>query len=156
MNHRAARTLVSILLVLVVALASAACGGPSKDDYLAGLKRVKSQLDEANDASQQAASETDAAKRTALLQDAQASIEKAAKTADALDPPDDVKKAHGQLAAALHDYAKVFGELATVKDDDPDRADLYARAGDIVDRLDKANRALEKAGYTVERDKSSK
>jgi hypothetical protein len=149
MNRPVARAASLAVIVLLVAAVVTACGGASKSDYEAGLERVKQQLDDANQASQEAAAEQDADARAKLLADARAAIEKAAKTADSLDPPDDAGKAHAKLASALHDYADVFGELATLKDDDPDRAELYGRAGEIVDQLDAANRALKKAGYEV-------
>ncbi len=147
------RHLLSVSLLVAFVLLVAGCGGgPSKDDYEQGLGKVQSQLEGANDASREASQTTDAAKRAAALEAAQQAIEQAADTADGLEPPDDAQAEHEQLATALRDYAKLFGELATLKDDDPRQTELYGEAGKIVERLDDANRALDEAGYHVPKD----
>lgn len=139
-----------VVLLVAGALVAAGCGGGvSKDDYERGLGTVQSQLEDANEASRTASEADDAAGRSAALQDAQRAIQRAADTATRLKAPDDAKDEHEQLASALQDYAKLFGELAALKDDDPRQTELYGRAGAIVERLDAANRALDKAGYEV-------
>ena len=137
-------------LFIVLALVVAGCGGgPSKDDYERGLGKVQSQLEGANEASREASQTTDPAERSAALDEAQKSIKLAADTAEGLQPPEDAESEHEQLASALRDYAELFGELATLEDDDPRQTELYGEAGKIVERLDGANRALDKAGYQV-------
>jgi hypothetical protein len=141
-------SLASVFVVL--ALVVAGCGGgPSKDDYERGLGKVQTQLEEANDASREASQTTDADERAAALTMAQKAIRRAADTADGLEPPDDAQAEHEQLASALRDYAELFGELATLKENDPRQTELYGEAGKIVERLDGANRALDDAGYHV-------
>lgn len=139
-----------ISVVLIVALAGCGGSGGSKDDYEAGLAKVQAQLADANAASSEvSATPDDPEARRAALTKAHESIDAAATTAAKLDPPDDVAKAHDKLASALRDYADLFGKLATLADNDPTVSELYGEAGAIVERLDSANRAIEKAGYTV-------
>ncbi|MCB0879724.1 MAG: hypothetical protein KDC46_12200 [Thermoleophilia bacterium] len=146
---------VVVVLLLVASVLLVACGGgPSKDDYESGLRTVQAHLDKANEASQGAAGSTDKALRSKALDDAHKEIVAAADAAADLDPPSDVKDAHADLVKALRDYADLFGRLAKLDESDPAAAELYGEAGDIVDRLDKANRALEKAGYSVGDDKA--
>lgn len=138
----------AVLLVLVAALLVAGCGGgPSKEDYERGLGRVQADLEGANEASRDASQSDDEQVRSAALERAQAAIAKAADTADGLEPPDDAQAEHEQLTEALRDYAKLFGELATLTEGDSRQTALYGEAGDIVERLDDANRALDEAGY---------
>lgn len=144
------RHLPLVTLLVAIVLAVAGCGGGvSEDDYEAGLGKVQAQLEDANDASREASATSDAAERATALRKAQAAIDRAADTAEGLEPPDDAKDEHAQLASALRDYARLFGELATLKEDDPRQTELYGEAGKIVERLDSANRALEEAGYQV-------
>ncbi len=146
--------LPACLLVVALALVATGCGGgPSKEDYERGLGRVQAQLEDANEASRGASGTDDAAQRSAALERARSEIDKAADTAEALEPPDDARAEHEQLTTALRDYAALFGKLATLDPDaDPaQQTKLYGEAGTIVERLDAANRALKKAGYTVPR-----
>jgi ABC-type glycerol-3-phosphate transport system substrate-binding protein len=151
------RLLLSLLVAFVLAVAIAGCGGDggSKDEYEAGLAKVQSQLAAANEASQQLAVDAEPDERKAALSKSHESISAAADTAAKLDPPSDVAKAHDKLATALRDYADLFGQLATLDDGDPKVSVLYGDAGAIVERLDDANRAIEKAGYTVPKQKNS-
>lgn len=144
------RHLPLTILLLVASLLLVGCGGGvSKDEYEQGLAKVQAQLEDANDASRDASATTDAGERAAALKEAQAAIDRAADTAEDLEPPEDATSEHRQLASALRDYAKLFGELVTLKENDPRRTELYGEAGTIVERLDEANRALDKAGYQV-------
>ncbi len=144
------RQLPLLILLLAVPLAVAGCGGGvSKEDYEAGLGKVQVQLEDANEASREASGTSDAAERSEALGKAQAAIDRAADTAEDLEPPDDAKDEHEQLASALREYATLFGELASLKEDDPRQTELYSEAGTIVERLDSANRALDEAGYEV-------
>lgn len=144
------RHLSLLVLLALLALVTAGCGGgASKDDYEAGLGRVQAQLEDANEASREASGTSETAERADALGKAQAAIDRAADTAEGLEPPDDAKDEHEQLASALRDYADLFGELASLKEDDPRQTELYGEAGKIVERLDSANRALDKAGYQV-------
>lgn len=148
MSPRPHLLLASLLLALAFVVAGCG-GGPSKEDYEQGLGKVQSQLEGANDASREASQTTDPEERAAALEKAQKAIKLAADTAEGLEPPDDAQSEHEQLASALRDYAELFGELATLEDDDPRQTELYGEAGTIVERLDSANRALDKAGYHV-------
>lgn len=148
------RHLLLASLLLALAFLVAGCGGgPSKDDYEQGLGKVQAQLEGANEASNEASQTSDPKERAAALEQAQQSIKLAADTADGLEPPEDAQDEHAQLASALRDYAELFGELATLKEDDPRQTELYGEAGKIVERLDGANRALDDAGYHVPKSK---
>ena len=138
-------------LLLFAMLAIAACGGGAdKDDYEAGLATVQSHLDDATEASQEAAGvDVEDADRQAALETARDELERAAKTAAELDAPDDVRDANEQLATALGDYADLFGQLAELDPESSDTAQLYARAGEIVEQLNEASEELEAAGYDV-------
>lgn len=152
MSPRRHLSLASLLVAFVLVVAGCG-GGPSKDDYEQGLGKVQSQLEGANDASREASQTSDPKERAAALEQAQKAIKLAADTADGLEPPEDAQAEHEQLASALRDYAELFGELATLKDDDPRQTELYGEAGKIVERLDGANRALDEAGYHVPKQK---
>jgi hypothetical protein len=146
------RRLPLVIATFALVLAAAGCGGgASEDEYEQGLAKVQSQLEDANDASREASGTADAAARAEALTKAQAAIDRAADTAEGLEPPDDATSEHEQLAEALRDYAKLFGELATLEEDDPRQTELYGEAGKIVERLDSAKRALDEAGYQVPR-----
>lgn len=151
--HLAPRPIRAFLAILTVAasLLVAGCGedGPSKDEYEAGLRTVQRQLADANEASRESGETTDAAARTAKLEEAHDKIAAAAKTAKGLKPPEDARKANAQLADALAAYATLFQQLATLKGDGANESELYSRAGEIVDDLGEANAALEKLGYDV-------
>ena len=151
MSPRRTQPFLLALLVLLAVFVTACGGGPSKDDYEQGLARVQAKLEDANAASKRAAEVDvdDAAARSAALEDARVAIDAAADAADELDPPDDAAKAHAKLVKALRSYATLFGTLATLKDGDSRQSELYGQAGQIVEELDAANRALEKAGYEV-------
>lgn len=147
---------LAIVICCFVACAGllAGCGGDGADkgEYKAGLKRLQGQLADAKDASNGAGPSATAAQRTDALAKAHASLDKAADTAAKLDPPDDAKAANRKLVAALRDYSDLFGKLAKLGENDPAESELYSEAGQIVDRLDSANRALAKAGYSVKGD----
>lgn len=146
------RLVVTLSCLVACAVLLAGCGGGGggdKDAYVAGLKRLQGQLDDAKDASRGAGPTATAAQRTEALSKAHASLVRAAQTAAKLDPPNDAASANRKLVAALRDYADLFGKLAKLGPNDPAESELYSEAGSIVDRLDRANRALDKAGYSV-------
>ncbi len=151
MTHRLAPRLILPLLLLAMLLLAAGCGGgASKSEYEDGLAKVAAQLDDASAASKEAAQAADLDARQAAIKDAHDALEGAAKTAKGLEPPDDVSKPHAKLVAALADYAALFEQLAALDEGDSRETALYSQAGEIVERLDSANRALKKAGYEVE------
>lgn len=135
----------------VVALLAGCGGGASKDEYVAGLERVQTQMDAATKASNEANGIVDAKERATALGAAHDALAKAAATAAKLDPPDDVAKQQAAFAKALEDYADLFGRLAALPPDDPSEPELYAEAGEIVQRLQDASASIEKAGYEVDR-----
>jgi acyl-CoA reductase-like NAD-dependent aldehyde dehydrogenase len=142
--------LLRAITALIAILLLAGCSGDDgAKEYEDGLARVQTQLEQANEATQSTAGSTDPAERQAALEQAHKSIEAAAKTAASLKPPKEASDAHGKLAEALADYAKLFGELASLEESDPRITELYGEAGPIVEQLDEANRALEKAGFKV-------
>lgn len=145
------RRLVQLLAVIAIAaLALAACGDDaSKDEYLAGLRRVKSHLDDAADASLASGQATDPKEKRAKLDEAYAALDKAADEAASLDAPNDALEANEDFAKALRDYADLYGRLAALKPNDPAETQLYTEAGDIAERLDRASQRLAKAGYRV-------
>jgi len=151
MTDRRRLPFISCAAVLAVAalLLGACGGGVSKDEYEAGLAKVQAQMQEATKASNGAAGVTDAAERRAALDTAHAALERAAKTAAGIEAPDDVAKPHRQMAKAVADYADLFERLAKLPEDDPSAVELYGEAGGIVKRLESANAAIEKAGYSV-------
>jgi hypothetical protein len=151
--RRLART---VLLLLVAVTVVAGCGGDDgRASYEDGLAKVQQQLTAANEASSASADASDASDRSAALDDAQQQLEAAAETAAELDPPSDAADAHEDLVEALRDYAKIFGRIAALEPGDPSETELYGEAGVIVDRLTKANRALEEAGYRTAPDEES-
>lgn len=144
-----------LVCLATCALLFAGCGGDGGGDtgnYESGLKRLQGQLDDANEASRRSGGTTDPAERKAALDEAYRSLDAAAKTAADLDPPDDARPANTKLVAALRDYADLFERLAALPEDDPGESELYSEAGEIVDRLADANKALDKAGYSVDGD----
>lgn len=142
---------VAPALLIAIALLMSACGGgdDQKSKYEAGLKRMQGQLATANTASRESGETTEPAERRVALGRAHAALDKAAKTAADLDPPEDARAAHRKLVAALRDYADLFDRLARLEENDPSESELYSEAGTIVDRLEEANRALDKAGYSA-------
>lgn len=150
MTARRLAILISCLVACAVVLAGCGGGGGGdKDAYEAGLGRMQGQLADAKDASRKAGPTATAAQRKDALSKAHVSLAAAARTAAKLEPPDDAKDENRQLVAALRDYADLFGKLAQLGENDPAEAELYSEAGQIVDRLDRANRALKKAGYSA-------
>jgi hypothetical protein len=145
MTRRLAPLLV--LLLVLLPLAAACGGGPSKDVYEQGLGKVQKHLDAASTASRASGNTSDLAERQKLLSKAHDEIDAAATQAGKLDPPKDAKSANAKFAAALHDYADLFGKLARLQANDPAETQLYSEAGQITRRLDSASKALKKAGY---------
>lgn len=146
------RSLIPLLLLLLVAAtALAACGddGPSKDEYEQGLAEVQEHLDDATEASRASGETTEVDERRGHLADAHTALDQAADTADDLQAPDDAKAAHERFATALREYARLFDQLGKLEAEDPSETALYSEAGEIADRLAKASRDLEKAGYEV-------
>jgi hypothetical protein len=151
MNMRVAFVVSLLVLVAVAALGVAGCGdGGDEAAYESGLEQIQSHLQDANEASQEAAG-VGADERGESLQRAHASIADAAEVAEGLDPPSDVAEAHEQLAGSLREYAELFEQLANAPEDDPQLTELYGQAGQIVQRLEEANRAIADAGYEVPR-----
>lgn len=139
--------------LLAVALFGAGCGGgASDDDYEQGLERVQSHLDEASAASRASGETTDVEERRAKLGEAAEAIQAAATEAEELEPPDDAADEHEALAEALQEYADVFVRLAKMGANDPAETEVYSQAGEVAERLDKASRDLEEAGYAVSKD----
>ena len=150
------RRLACLLLALVLAaLVLAACGdSASRQEYLAGLRRVKAHLDDAADASLASGQATDPKEKRAKLDEAHAALVKAADEAESLDAPNDALQANEDFAKALRDYADLFAKLATLQPNDPAETRLYSEAGSITKRLDSASTALKKAGYAPAKDQS--
>jgi hypothetical protein len=147
------RLLCTFAALALAAVLLGACGdGASRDEYEAGLRRVKAHLDDAADASLASGQATDEDVKQAKLEEAHAALEAAADEAKTLDAPNDALEANEDFAKALREYADLYGELAALEPNDPAATQLYSRAGDIAERLDSANRRLAKAGYRV-RDK---
>jgi hypothetical protein len=145
------RRLVRLAVALAfAALVVAACGEDvSRDEYVAGLRRVKSHLDDAADASLASGQATDPKEKRAKLDEAHAALEQAADEAESLEAPTDALEANEDFAKALRDYADLYGRLAELKPNDPQETQLYTEAGDIAERLDRASQKLAKAGYRV-------
>jgi hypothetical protein len=151
MSTRVASVLSLLVLVACAAVGAVGCGGGTDEaTYETGLEQIQTHLQEANEASQEAAG-VEAAERGEALQRAHSSIDEAADVAEGLDPPSDVAEAHEQLAGSLREYAELFQQLANAPEDDPQLTELYGQAGQIVQRLEEANRAIADAGYEVQR-----
>lgn len=142
-----------ICLVAAVALAAMLLGGcgddASRTQYEAGLRRVKARLDEAADASLASGQATDPKEKQRQLAKAREALNAAADEAKTLDAPNDALEANEDFAKALREYADLYGQLAELQPNDPAATRLYAQAGDVAERLDRANRRLAKAGYRV-------
>lgn len=148
--HRLARS----ILLAAAALLLAACGGDTqKQEYLDGLRTVKTHLDAASKASLESGSAKDADERGRKLQAAHEQLVAAADAAAELDPPADAAGAHEDFAEALRDYATLYDRLARLDPGDPEEAELYGEAGKIAERLESASRRLAKAGYKLPRAK---
>lgn len=142
-----------LLLILLagLALGIVGCGGDDNVDarYREGLGRLQHDFAEANAASRAAAAAADPAERAEQLTAAHDALASAAQTAHEMEPPKRVASTHRSLERALSDYADVFAKLASLKAGDPNETELYSSAGEIVAKLDSANRSLKKAGYDV-------
>lgn len=140
----------SILFVAIATMLLVGCGGgASKDEYLDGLRQVKRHLDTSAEASFESSQAADVRVRRAKLGEAHEALDRAASTAEGLDPPADAAQAHEDFAEALRDYADLYDRLARLKANDPAEGELYSEAGEIAERLDSASRRLAKAGYRV-------
>lgn len=138
-------------LALTVALL-AGCGGngASEEEYEAGLGRVQARLDEASEASRESGAAEKVEERRAKLGEAHEALDAAADEAERLDPPKEAREAHEDFARALREYADLFDRLARLQANDPRETELYTQAGEIAERLDKASRQLEEAGFEAE------
>ena len=156
MTARRTRAIPALIVLAIAMLVGAGCGDDTSDaKYEAGLKKVAAQLAEASEASKQASQSPALEDRQAALGEAHAALESAATTAAALKPPDEVESVSADLVSALRDYAALFEQLATLEAGDSRETQLYSEAGEIVARLEKANRALAKAGFEVDDDAAS-
>lgn len=150
------RLLIALPALALVVLVVAGCGGsgPSKEEYEQGLATVQEHLRDATTASRESSEATDPAVKRAKLGEAHEALDEAATAAERLEPPKEVVDEHERLADALRDYADVFLRLAELDANDPDETRVYSDAGEVAERLDKASRDLERAGYSVAEDDS--
>lgn len=166
------RRIMSILAVATAvtafALLVAGCGSTSKSDY---QKQVKSTLDGIKTDFANLPSPTgDATKDAAVAKkydEAAASLDKAAKKLDDIEPPSDVKKEHASLVSAVEDLSKVFtgiGAALVVQGKGTPASQAKAqkmmlaeqtRLQGAVKKIEVAQASFIKKGYTGFKDKSS-
>lgn len=115
-----ARTLASALLLMLVALVLAGCGGSQRVEYERNLAKVGKLVDRSLDELPQDQTTTvGPAEITRLAED----LREAADQLADLDPPDDARKAQDRLERGLRGIADSFDDLATdLQDADTEEA----------------------------------
>lgn len=147
---RIASVVVPFLVVLPLV---AACGGgeTSKADYERSMRDVAKDITTASEEVSSMKPDAKPADRAGTIRRQGELLDKAADKAAAIDAPDDATDAHEEFVDALRDYAKLLGRLADASEDggsSEEQAALLGEARTPLDRLDKASKRLNNAGYT--------
>jgi hypothetical protein len=147
------KVLALTLVALAAGMLLSACGGPlSKADYEREASRIGKDLDAALDDIGQDPPSAEQVRTTAKK------LKEATDELDALVPPDEVRAAHNDMIAGMRGMVSTFENLADQLDDakgDQQRMEAFLKAfnegeaRDAAEKLQKAQTAYNKAGYTV-------
>ena len=119
------RTLLSALLLLVIAGLLAGCGGSQRVEYERDLAKVGKVVDDALAKLPQDESTTIGPEQVGQLAE---TLREAADQLDDLDPPEDAKRPQARLEDGLRGVASAFDGLATdlrAADTDEQKADVF-------------------------------